>query len=300
MPQSIAAFLRRAAGSLRRRWHLRLLRGRLRRFRGRRRFAVEDVLHLHAVFGKRRRVRYDPLARQRRAEAFLRKVARFASPAGRAFLDVGTGYGDEPLAIARAGAAVSVGLDRRFPPGSAAEGSARPPALHFVRGDAHYLPFRDGTFDLVHTNSIEHFPDPASCVEEMLRVLRPGGLLLLFIGGFYPSPDGDHLYNVINVPWSHLLFDHETLFEAVRRRAPSRERAEADIRQFRELNGWSVDDYRRLLDSLSGRCELLHLEEHAYDLYAFNVMLEAFPHLLEGRTRRQLTTYGLDAVLRKR
>ena len=300
MPTAIAAFLRRGAESLRRRWHQRLLRGRLERFRRRRRFTVEDILHLHATFGERRRVRYDASARQRRARAFLRKVARFAAPTGRAFLDVGTGYGDEPLAMARAGAAVSVGLDRRFPPGSAAEGPARPPALHFARGDALLLPFRDAAFDLVHTNSIEHFPDPARCVEEMLRVLRPGGLLLLFIGGFYPTPDGDHLYNVINVPWSHLLFDHETLFGAVRRKAPRRERAEADIRQFRELNGWSVDDYRRLLDSLSDRCDLLHLEEHAYDLYRFNVVLEAFPHLLERRTRRELTTYGLDAVLRKR
>jgi SAM-dependent methyltransferase len=42
------------------------------------------------------------------------------------------------------------------------------------------LPFAAGSFDLVLcTQVLEHLPDPAAATEEMARVLRPGGVLVL-------------------------------------------------------------------------------------------------------------------------
>ncbi|HYZ93362.1 MAG TPA: class I SAM-dependent methyltransferase [Actinomycetota bacterium] len=47
-------------------------------------------------------------------------------------------------------------------------------------GDAHKLPFADGSFDsLVCTFSLCNIPDPDAAVGEMKRVLRPDGRLLL-------------------------------------------------------------------------------------------------------------------------
>jgi ubiquinone/menaquinone biosynthesis C-methylase UbiE len=44
--------------------------------------------------------------------------------------------------------------------------------------DAKSLPFRDGLFDVVMTNSIiHHIPAPRECVAEMIRVVAPRGLL---------------------------------------------------------------------------------------------------------------------------
>ena len=44
--------------------------------------------------------------------------------------------------------------------------------------DAHDIPFADGTFDGVIAQAVlEHVVDPARCVAEMCRVLRPGGLV---------------------------------------------------------------------------------------------------------------------------
>lgn len=46
--------------------------------------------------------------------------------------------------------------------------------------DAKCLEFEDGNFDCVMSNSIiHHIPEPTSCLREMLRVLRPGGLLFV-------------------------------------------------------------------------------------------------------------------------
>lgn len=47
----------------------------------------------------------------------------------------------------------------------------------FVEGLAEELPFSTGHFDMVlSTGLLEHFEDPRPIVEEMVRVLRPGGL----------------------------------------------------------------------------------------------------------------------------
>ena len=48
--------------------------------------------------------------------------------------------------------------------------------VQFVEMDAHHLAFADGSFDTVCvSNSLHHFADPAPVLAEMLRVLRPGG-----------------------------------------------------------------------------------------------------------------------------
>jgi len=52
--------------------------------------------------------------------------------------------------------------------------------IELRRADCKDLPFADGSFDAVMSNSIiHHLPDPQPALAEMVRVLRPGGLLFV-------------------------------------------------------------------------------------------------------------------------
>ena len=50
------------------------------------------------------------------------------------------------------------------------------------------LPFRDGTFDkIVCTEVLEHIPDDKGSISEMLRVLKPGGLIAISVPAYRPE-----------------------------------------------------------------------------------------------------------------
>lgn len=65
--------------------------------------------------------------------------------------------------------------------------------LHFIRGDAHNLPFPDNTFDVVYCRYVlEHMADAYHVVTEARRVLKPGGKFLaqennIAVNFFYPE-----------------------------------------------------------------------------------------------------------------
>lgn len=101
-------------------------------------------------------------------------------------LDVGCG--SRPYR-ARLGPGVTryVGLDRA--------GTSPPPD---VVGDAHALPFADASFDHVMSMQVlEHVTDPALCVREIARVLRPGGSAVLTAPGVWPAHE---------IPWDFWRF----------------------------------------------------------------------------------------------
>jgi len=56
-----------------------------------------------------------------------------------------------------------------------------------VYGDIHALPFQDETFDIVHSQAVfEHVADPFSAARELLRVTKPGGIVLTEVAFLQP------------------------------------------------------------------------------------------------------------------
>jgi len=97
-------------------------------------------------------------------------------------LDVACGTGLVGRAVAGEVAAVTA-VDST--PAMIAEGRERAAAeghrnLEFVSGSAEHLPFADAAFSLVVTRfSLHHFRDPGPAVDEMARVVRPGGRVVV-------------------------------------------------------------------------------------------------------------------------
>lgn len=75
-------------------------------------------------------------------------------------------------------------------------------AIHFPNVDVVNtcadLPFHDAVFDTVVSQAVfEHLPDPAHTAAEILRVLKPGGRVLIETGFMVPlHGDPDHYFNM--------------------------------------------------------------------------------------------------------
>lgn len=121
------------------------------------------------------------VARYRREQlAWLRKHARGA------VLDVGCAGGGLAAVLE---ASSYVGLD--YPVTAIELYGTRP----HVFGDAHCLPFADGTFDTVlMLDVLEHLSDPGTALGEAARVLKSDGKIVLVVPFAYPLHDEPHDY----------------------------------------------------------------------------------------------------------
>jgi SAM-dependent methyltransferase len=104
-------------------------------------------------------------------------AAQFAP--GRRVLDAGCGIGYGSNMLAEAGAAEVHGVDIAEPVIEAA-GQGAAPGVAFSAGDVAALDFGADSFDLVVCfEVIEHVEDSDAVLDELARVLAPGGLLLI-------------------------------------------------------------------------------------------------------------------------
>lgn len=95
-------------------------------------------------------------------------------------LDVACGPGNFTRVYADAvgPAGLAVGVDLSTPMVRRAASHNGDTGASYVRGSAHALPFEDGTFDAVACHGALYLvPEPFRAVDELVRVVRPGGRL---------------------------------------------------------------------------------------------------------------------------
>jgi len=99
-------------------------------------------------------------------------------------LDVATGTGRLPRALLRQspfeGRVIGLDLSRRMLREAVRRTAQFADRLTYIWQDARQLPFDDDTFDAVTClEALEFTPDPREVLAELVRVLRPGGVLLV-------------------------------------------------------------------------------------------------------------------------
>lgn len=115
---------------------------------------------------------------------------------GTRVLDVGGGPGYFAAEFAAQGAD-HIGLE----PDVGEMSAAGITVANSVRGDGMALPFRNNSFDVVYSSNVaEHIPHPWVMGEEMLRVCKPGGLVILSYT-VWLGPFGGHETGF----WAHYL-----------------------------------------------------------------------------------------------
>ncbi|MGH9769787.1 MAG: methyltransferase domain-containing protein [Blastocatellia bacterium] len=100
---------------------------------------------------------------------------------GKRVLDAGCGSGRHAFYAAKNGAEVWA-IDIGSAVEVAKRNNQRNDNVHVAQADLHHLPFEPGSFDLVYSIGVlHHLPDPESAFRNLLRYLKPGGWIHIYL-----------------------------------------------------------------------------------------------------------------------
>jgi SAM-dependent methyltransferase len=134
---------------------------------------------------------------------------------GRRVIDFGCGHGHQAVELAGVGAEAVLGIDINPAFLELARQRARDMGLdqrvRFLRS----VPDAEaGTWHLVISqDAMEHFDHPERVLDEMFRILAPGGRAAITFSPPWLHPYGAHMDFFTPVPWVHLLVPERTVMK---------------------------------------------------------------------------------------
>lgn len=127
------------------------------------------------------------------ARIWRKQVAKLVNAkSGETILDLAAGTGASSVAFLKPGVRV---IAADFSKGMLEEGKKRHPEIEFVFADASKLPFKEKEFDTVTISfGLRNVQNTHLALKEMLRVLKPGGKLVICEFSTIPIPALHRLY----------------------------------------------------------------------------------------------------------
>ena len=127
-------------------------------------------------FGQLERERYTQ-------EPYIPGFAKFSDSSGKHVLEIGVGAGTDFMQWTRHGArATGIDLTTAGLALTRERAALEGTNVRLSQGDAEKLPFRNNSFDLVYSwGVLHHSPDTAGAIDEVYRVLRPGGVVRIMV-----------------------------------------------------------------------------------------------------------------------
>ena len=145
--------------------------------------------------------------------------------------------------------------------------SALQAGVRFLEGDiCEGLSYPDAEYDLIYSvNAFEHFHDPAAALGEMIRMLKPGGMLYLTFDPLYYSPWGLHAVRRLGFPYPQVLFAETTIQRFVNEKAAeiaeSYDPVSDKTKISPPLNYWSVEQFRQMFKQRHGELKMVAYTE---------------------------------------
>lgn len=226
-------------------------------------------------------------------------------PTSSSVLEVGCSDGLVCDLFAALGARSVVGVDVMLTAGC----SFPTPGVRYHAMDASRLQFDSNSFDVAFSiATMEHVSEPASVIDEMIRVVKPGGHIYVQAGPLYHSPFGHHMFAYfLDEPWIHLRRSPQEIVEMVKR-TDLASRIEADTGQPAEdyifgmltpehINGLLVSTYG--LEALRDRSDVEVLKL-SYSTEGSDLMTSALRAELSRYSESDLYAHGFEVALRKK
>ena len=217
-------------------------------------------------------------------------------------LDVGCGAGGNSTAYAEFGAKHVYGID--------IEPSYEEKSMAFAASkgvnnftfrccDAAETDFPDSFFDVIMlNNSMEHLPQPEKTLAELKRILKEDGLLYINFPPYF-HPYGEHLSDLIGIPWVQCFFGEDSMVEAYKLLAKTKKDGDARVsfrvgkrpdgrEYFAYINHMTIRRYRGIIEK-SGLKEQYYREIPLRDGLSFlarGLTREAFVRMVVGVYRK--------------
>lgn len=140
-------------------------------------YAKDAPQHTLEWFLEVERYRYEEYA------PWMHETMEFTKHSGERVLEIGGGIGTDHAQFAKHGA-ITTDIDLSSGHLALAQENFMLRGLNgaFVHHDAETLPFPDASFDVVYTNGvIHHTPNTQRVVDEIYRVLKPGGKAIVMV-----------------------------------------------------------------------------------------------------------------------
>lgn len=154
-------------------------------------------------------------------------------------------------ALLKEGVVSAIGLDVD----DAISPAAKQAGVKFLHIPAENIPLPDSSVDLVFSfNTLEHVVDPAQVVQEIKRVLRPGGYFFADFDPLYYSARGLHAYRKINIPYCQFLFKNEDLVSYA-------DKHQLNWAELPGVNKYSADQFRQVWSKMNEDFEIKHYSE---------------------------------------